>query len=325
MPLGGLWGQLSTLLPLWSWQPHLKGMPPASQPGKRVKGPPRGPGVALQNGSGSPQKGRCPSTRVSGLSGNISACLPPRQLHNLVKLVGERCTVKCLMNGYLVEALWDTGAQVSVVSLDFVKGILPDVAIRDVQELVSTNFQVKAANGSAIPYLGWIDVQFDLETQGGPSYQYQVPFLVTEEDIPEPIIGFNVIREMVLNSQSIPGIFNALVTSFQENKQSVPKLVNLLKADIPDEVCFVKTSRQPEVISSGKTTRYECDRDQSGKRWPSFFNQIGIQWHWRTGNGTWFGTVATWIFLPPANTHPQPDSKGHNPSPLHPPWAITPD
>ena len=158
------------------------------------------------------------------------------------------------MNGHPVVALWDTGAQVSVVSLDFVKGILPDVAIRDVQELVSTNLQVKAANGSAIPYLGWIDVQFDLETQGGPSYQYQVPFLVTEEDIPEPIIGFNVIREMVLNSQSVPGICHALVTSLQEHKQSVPKLVNLLKADIPDEVCFVKTSHQPEVIPSGKTT-----------------------------------------------------------------------
>ena len=184
------------------------------------------------------------------------------------------------MNGHLVEALWDTGAQVSVVSLDFVKGILSDVAIRDVQELVSTNLQVKAANGSAIPYLGWIDVQFDLETQGGPSYQYQVPFLVTEEDIPEPIIGFNVIREMVLNSQSVPGICHALVTSFQENKQSIPKLVNLLKADIPDEVCCVKTSRQPEVIPSGKTTLLAV-RVRPGpirEKMTVLFEQIGIQW-----------------------------------------------
>ena len=153
-----------------------------------------------------------------------------------------------------MEALWDTGAQVSVVSLDFVKGILPDVVIRDVQELVSTNLQVKAANGSAIPYLGWIDVQFDLETQGGPSYPYQVPFLVTEEDVPEPIIGFNVIREVILNAQNVPGICHALVTSFQENKQSIPKLVSLLKADIQDEVCAVKTGRQSEVIPAGKTT-----------------------------------------------------------------------
>lgn len=118
---------------------------------------------------------------------------------------------------------------------------------------MSNNLRLKAANGSEIPYIGWVDIQFDLETQGGPDYRCQIPILVTEEDILEPIIGFNVIREIVRNSQSLPGICQALVTSFQEHKQAIPKLVNLLKADIPSDVCYVRVGRQHELVPARKS------------------------------------------------------------------------
>lgn len=48
---------------------------------------------------------------------NMFAChLTPRQQGKLTKLVGEKCTVNCTIQGKETEALWDTGAQVSVVS-----------------------------------------------------------------------------------------------------------------------------------------------------------------------------------------------------------------
>lgn len=48
---------------------------------------------------------------------NMFAChLTPRQQGKLTKLVGEKCTVNCTIQGKETEALWDMGAQVSVVS-----------------------------------------------------------------------------------------------------------------------------------------------------------------------------------------------------------------
>ena len=43
-------------------------------------------------------------------------CLSPREQSKLIRLVGRRCLVKCFLSGISTEALWDTGAQVSLVS-----------------------------------------------------------------------------------------------------------------------------------------------------------------------------------------------------------------
>ena len=53
-------------------------------------------------------------------------------------------------------ALWDTGAQVSITLHEWVKENLGDITINPLEELVGTNLQLKAANGTTIPYLGWV-------------------------------------------------------------------------------------------------------------------------------------------------------------------------
>ena len=157
------------------------------------------------------------------------------------------------MNGQSVEALWDTGAQVSVIPESFWKSVIPDVKMREVGEWVDS-LQLKAANGSVIPYIGWVEVTFDLEAMEGPSHQLQVPFLVTSHELPEPIIGFNVIREMVISSNDLPGITNALVASFPNSQHAVPRFVSLLQADIPDDLGPVRVGRQPETVPSRQST-----------------------------------------------------------------------
>ena len=49
--------------------------------------------------------------------------LTPTQQAKVVNLVGRKCTVKCLLNDSEVAALWDTGAQVSIMT----KGMLGHV------------------------------------------------------------------------------------------------------------------------------------------------------------------------------------------------------
>ena len=90
--------------------------------------------------------------------------------------MGKRCMVQCVMNDVQTEALWDTGAQVSIVSKDWIAENLPTAEPRQIEELLSDQgLDLKAANGSEIPYEGWIEVSFKLATSGdngqfGPPY-----------------------------------------------------------------------------------------------------------------------------------------------------------
>jgi predicted aspartyl protease len=47
--------------------------------------------------------------------------LSQKENEKLISLVGQRCTVTGKINGKTVEVLWDTGAQVSIVSAKFLK------------------------------------------------------------------------------------------------------------------------------------------------------------------------------------------------------------
>ena len=61
------------------------------------------------------------------------------------------------------------------------------------------------ANGTTIPYKGWVDLTFRLSS---PESELSVPFLVTEEILETPLVGYNVIEEilqkkMVVNLYSV--------------------------------------------------------------------------------------------------------------------------
>ena len=74
-------------------------------------------------------------------------------------------------------ALWDTGAQVSIVSETFMHKQSLTSKLRNVEELlgVQGKIELKAANGTPIPYCGWIELIVRLnETQP----DILVPFLV---------------------------------------------------------------------------------------------------------------------------------------------------
>ena len=51
--------------------------------------------------------------------------LSPQQHAQVVRLVGRICIVKCLLNGLETDALWDTGAQVSIISHSWLNQCLP--------------------------------------------------------------------------------------------------------------------------------------------------------------------------------------------------------
>ena len=146
--------------------------------------------------------------------------LTPQQHETMVGLVGKRCTVKGEINGHSVEVLWDTGAQVSIVSREFLRRNFPGVVVKEMSELLITELNLTAANGSEMPYIGWVELNFRLSSSKN---DLKVPFPVTEQYLDSPLIGFNVIEEIVKDSNGDVALNQAITSSFTDlDSQTAP-------------------------------------------------------------------------------------------------------
>ena len=100
------------------------------------------------------------------------------------------------------------------------------VAIRELLK-VGSDLKVEAANGTQIPYNGWVGLNFKLLDNSVT--EVTVPFLVTKEKLQCPIIGYNVIELFVKDNgpeKSLP----AVAKSFHDKDASA--LVNFIKGDM---------------------------------------------------------------------------------------------
>ena len=97
-------------------------------------------------------------------NGQYVTHLTPRQHTTVAKLVGKRCIINCKLNELETEALWDTGAQVSVLPKRWVAEQFPGIKLRNIEELIGQGVEIelKAANGTDISYSGWIELEFKL-------------------------------------------------------------------------------------------------------------------------------------------------------------------
>ena len=124
--------------------------------------------------------------------------LTPKEHLKIVQIVGEKCVFECLLDGKRQSCLWDTGSQVSIMSRDYLSQNFPHLEVKHLQELLGTEqrLDLRAANNSVIPYAGFVEVQFHLLSEDVSS-SLAVPFLVTDAQLTTPIIGYNVIDEIV--------------------------------------------------------------------------------------------------------------------------------
>ncbi len=110
------------------------------------------------------------------------------------------CLVHCQLNDVAVEALWDTGAQASIINADWRERHLPHTTVRPIEELLGPGTLTGlAANHTEIPFDGWVEVSFRLRDDTGSKGTLQVPMLVASDaSVAEnPIIGYNIIKEII--------------------------------------------------------------------------------------------------------------------------------
>ena len=157
----------------------------------------------------------------------------------VVNLVGNRCVVKYLVNGVPTTALWDTGAQVSIASHEWVKESLRDIRVNPLEELIGcTNLELKAANGTSIPYLGWMEVSFKLASRSSDK-QVFVTILVARGSLEHIIIGYNVIEEVIKDQSDMASMRSSFPTVKQEN---ITALLQFILSETDGDICSVKTA-----------------------------------------------------------------------------------
>ena len=191
--------------------------------------------------------------------------LSPQEHSQVVRLVGRKCTVKCLLNGVETDALWDTGAQVSIISRSWLKRCLPGCDIRDMTELLGMDgLDLKAANGTDLPYEGWVELTFNL-IEDNSDHIVKVPFLVAKDSLDMPIVGFNVIEEFTkhFEGDASAGVHGSLVDVLTSSltgadRVNVEALVQLIKAEPVKELATVKSRKQDTVIPRGQSVVVSC-------------------------------------------------------------------
>lgn len=94
----------------------------------------------------------------------------------VAQLIGSKCTIKCNIYSYAVDALLDMGAQVSILDHQWVKTYHPDHRICPLSELIGKEaLGVLGVNGKPLPYNGWIGVSVSLPGHS----KIKVPLLST--------------------------------------------------------------------------------------------------------------------------------------------------
>ena len=188
-----------------------------------------------------------------GDSYGFASHLTPKQHVAVANLVGKMCKVSCVLNGVPVEALWDTGAQVSIALKSWLGEYLPSLKPRNIAELLGeeAGLNLMGANGGPIPFHGLVEVQLQLTSGTQSSTPLTVPLLVARSDLEYPIIGYNVIEEVIkspdqMGEDSAESLGEIIISAFSEVKQeSVSTLVDLVQT---------RGVERLGLLRSGKTT-----------------------------------------------------------------------
>ena len=129
--------------------------------------------------------------------------ITPQKHSKLIKLVGEKCLVECLLNGNKTFVLWDTGSQISILSQQYLTHNFPQLEVKDLKKLLGEEIELdlRAANNSSIPYSGYVELEINVCNKDSPGLS--VPFLVTKSRLARPQLRYNVIEELVRKESNI--------------------------------------------------------------------------------------------------------------------------
>ncbi len=166
----------------------------------------------------------------------------------VTSFVGKQWLVTCYLQGHKTEALWDTGSQVCIVDEQWRNKYIPEMKLRDISEATEApdGLQLVAANGTSMPYVGWVEITFKLASPVDSVKELVIPVLVLKDQrLSKPIIGYNVIEQVMRQSEAsevskgrLHKIVKYAFPGMKEN--NIQTFINLVTTENPDEY-LVKT------------------------------------------------------------------------------------
>ena len=181
----------------------------------------------------------------------------------LIKLVGRRVEVSCQIQSRKLKALWDTGAQVSLVSQLWLKANLKpeEYEIQSVNELLEQKLEIEGVGNNKIPFVGYTVLSFQIGSSEEDE-SIQVPFLVCAERLHQPLIGSNVIEEVVsqLGELGQQRLNKLLMTGLQGCDVAAAKAISEQLLEDDNNSTTVKTLKQKKktIVPAGACVILKC-------------------------------------------------------------------
>ena len=186
-----------------------------------------------------------------------TAELSGAKIEPVVKLIGRKAIIQCNLNGIAVAALLDTGAQVSIIDRNWKDKYLPSHDTRPLTELLEGDgkLEVYTVNGDAIPFEGWVAITVNLPGTEDPSLSINVPFLVSHLPLERPLLGFNVLEELIQGQPEclIPTLVSLLGGAVSIASSEARTLVNFVQTRrpiTPQE--YLRVGQQDLVVPAGQ-------------------------------------------------------------------------
>ena len=193
----------------------------------------------------------------------------PDQERRYVELVGRKCTVECRIQDLKVKALWDTGAEVSLISEQWLNENCAGVEIKSVASLLGVDLEVEGVGSYAVPYVGYASLLVEID-----GIDLYVPFLISKEKISQPIIGYNVISSLTEGAKEKGAQKKMLKSGFSHlSEPELCKLEALLTEENTDELSLVKVNKLGTIIPARSSVRVKCkiNKINLDQRTPVFF------------------------------------------------------
>lgn len=188
--------------------------------------------------------------------------LPTQTSRRLAKFVGAKALARCDLNGLTVDALLDTGAQVSMIDRSWKKKYLPDAPVRPLSEIFDDEeLEIQAVNGGVLPFDGWVLIAVSFSGNCTLSQSIMVPFLIGSINLERPILGFNVLEEVVQDrpAELLPALTTLLSDSISASVDQVELLVNFIQTDKP-ATCpkLLRTGNYDTAVPAGQVAWVKC-------------------------------------------------------------------
>lgn len=201
---------------------------------------------------------------MNAIQGDASASQNPvkkmqkNKGRKVAQLIGSHCMIACQLNGVQAQMLLDSGAQVGIIGKEWLQQNLPRVQIQPLETLLADRqLKVTAANGTVVPFEGWVEVLLEMTSAKHGNITIYVPMLVSQEGVDCLLLGFNVIEEIIReNGDTVTEVHLTDLLSVAMNLQK--GMAEALVSTVNSDTSVVKTGKVGITIHRGQILNIRC-------------------------------------------------------------------